>query len=254
MSRRLTTRGDSRMRIVSSFTPIGDSGRSLPPRVTRSVAVSSTRSPTTSVGDASARGVENQGTITAAAGGNVALVAARVVNTGEIAAGKGNALLGAGSDVVVDFGGPVKLQVNKGALDALVDNGGAIRADGGTVLMTAKSAGELSASVINNTGIVQARTLATGAQGRILLLGDMQTGSANVGGTLDASAPLGGNGGDIETSAAHVTTAPGLTVTAGAAAGKGGEWLVEWDARTRLLRNVPRSGAATAAPQLKQIA
>ena len=175
----------------------------------------------------SVQAVENQGRIQAAAGGNVALVAARVVNAGEIAAERGNVLLGAGADAVVDFGGPVKLQVNKGALDALVDNGGAIRADGGTVLLTAKSAGELSASVINNSGIVQARTLATGAQGRILLLGDMQTGTANVGGTLDASAPAGGNGGAIETSAAHVQTAPGLIVNAGAAAGKGGEWLID---------------------------
>nr|WP_267876978.1 YDG domain-containing protein [Massilia rhizosphaerae] len=171
----------------------------------------------------SANGVENRGAIKAAAGGNVALVAARVVNSGDIAADRGNALLGAGSDVVVDFGGPVKLQVRKGALDALVDNGGAIRADGGTVLMTAKSAGELSGSVINNGGIVQARTLATGAQGQILLLGDMQSGTANVGGTLDASAPSGGNGGAIETSAARVNTLPGLAVNAG----KGGAWLVD---------------------------
>jgi len=172
----------------------------------------------------SAQAVENRGLLR---GGDVALVAARVVNSGEIVAGKGNALLGAGSDVVVDFGGPVKLQVQKGALDALVDNGGAIRADGGTVLLTAKSAGELSGAVINNTGIVQARTLATGAQGQILLLGDMQTGTANVGGTLDASAPAGGDGGNIETSAAYVNTAPGLVVNAGAAVGKGGEWLVD---------------------------
>ena len=176
----------------------------------------------------SAQAVQNEGVLS---GGNVALVAARVVNTGEIAAragtNGGNALLGAGSDVVVDFGGPVKLRVQKGALDALVDNGGAIRADGGTVLMTAKSAGELSGAVINNSGIVQARTLSTGARGQILLLGDMQTGTANVGGTFDASAPAGGNGGNIETSAAHVTTLPGLNVTAAAAAGKGGEWLVD---------------------------
>jgi filamentous hemagglutinin family protein len=175
----------------------------------------------------SAQAVENRGSIAAGAGGNVALVAARVVNTGSIAADQGNVLLGAGSDAIVDFGGPVKLQVNKGALDALVDNGGAIRADGGTVLMTAKSAAELSSSVINNSGVVQARTLATGAQGQIMLLGDMQSGTASVGGTLDASAPAGGNGGAIETSAAHVQTAPGLVVDAGAAAGKGGAWLVD---------------------------
>ena len=174
----------------------------------------------------STNAVANAGAIRAA-GGSVALVAARVENTGTIAADGANALLGAGSDVVVDFGGPVKLQVQKGALDALVDNGGAIRADGGTVLMTAKSANELSGAVINNTGIVQARTLATGATGRIMLLGDMQNGTANVGGVFDASAPAGGDGGAIETSAAYVHAAPNLVVNAGAAKGNGGQWLVD---------------------------
>ncbi|PJD00060.1 hypothetical protein GQ37_000005, partial [Janthinobacterium sp. BJB1] len=171
--------------------------------------------------------VANQGTINATAGGNIVLVAARVQNSGQIGAERGNVLLGAGSEVLVDFGGPVKLQVQKGAVDALVENGGAIRADGGKVLMTAKSAGELTGSVINNTGIVQARTLATGKRGEILLLGDMQSGTLHAGGLLDASAPHGGNGGDIETSAAHVNTAPDLVVNAGAAAGKGGDWLVD---------------------------
>jgi filamentous hemagglutinin family protein len=176
---------------------------------------------------ASTATVENQGAIRALEGGNVALVAARVVNTGQLAADKGNVLLGAGSDVLVDFGGPVKLQVQKGALDALVENGGAIRADGGTVMLTAKSAGELAGSVINNTGIVEARTLATGERGQIMLLGDMETGLLHAGGTLDASAPVAGDGGAIETSAAHVDTAANLVVKAGAAAGKGGEWLVD---------------------------
>jgi len=175
----------------------------------------------------SAGTVANQGTINATAGGNIVLVAARVQNSGQIGAERGNVLLGAGSEVLVDFGGPVKLQVQKGAVDALVENGGAIRADGGKVLMTAKSADALTGSVINNTGIVQARTLATGKRGEILLLGDMQSGTLHAGGLLDASAPHGGNGGDIETSAAHVQTAPDLVVNAGAAAGKGGDWLVD---------------------------
>jgi filamentous hemagglutinin family protein len=175
----------------------------------------------------SANAVENQGSIRAGVGGNIALVAAKVLNTGQIGADAGNVLLGAGSDVVVDFGGPVKLAVRKGALDALVDNGGAIRADGGTVLLTAKSASELSGSVINNGGLIQAHTLASGEQGKIMLLGDMQTGTLHAGGTLDASAPVAGNGGAIETSAAHVDNVPGLTVNAGAAHGSGGQWLVD---------------------------
>lgn len=176
---------------------------------------------------ASSNAVVNQGNLQATPGGSVALVAARISNTGNIAADGGNILLGAGNQVLLDFGGPVKLQVQAATVDTLIENGGALRADGGTIYLSAKSAGELASSVINNTGIVQARTLASGEEGRILLVGDMQRGSLNVGGTLDASAPNGGNGGAIETSAASVNTAPGLVVNAGAANGAGGQWLVD---------------------------
>jgi filamentous hemagglutinin family protein len=175
----------------------------------------------------SSNAVVNQGNLQAAPGGTVALLAARISNTGNIAADGGNILLGAGNQVLLDFGGPVKLQVQAAAVDTLIENGGALRADGGTIYLSARSAGELASSVINNTGIVQARTLASGEEGKILLVGDMQRGSLNVGGTLDASAPNGGNGGAIETSAAAVNTAPGLVVNAGAANGAGGQWLVD---------------------------
>ncbi len=175
----------------------------------------------------SSNAVINQGNITAAAGGGVALIAAKVTNSGSIDAQRGNALLGAGSKVTLDFGGPVKLQVEQGAIDALIANGGAVRTDGGTVVMTAKAAGELTSTVINNTGMVQAQTLATGEKGTILLLGDMAHGRIEVGGTLDASAPAQGDGGFIETSASEVNTTSGLVINAGAAQGKGGLWLVD---------------------------
>ena len=176
---------------------------------------------------ASANAVINQGNIKAVNGGTVALVAAHVSNVGEISAERGNVLLGAGSEVLLDLGGPIKLQVRKGAIDALVENGGAIRADGGNVLMTAKAAGDLISTVINNDGLVQARTLATGEQGQILLLGDMENGRIDIAGKLDASAPEGGNGGFIETSAAHVATSRAVQIDASAAQGQGGHWLID---------------------------
>jgi hypothetical protein len=71
-------------------------------------------------------------------------------------------LLGAGSRVKLDLGGPVKIEVEQGAIDALIEQGGAIRADGGVVYLTAKAAGDLASTVINHTGITQAKTLATG--------------------------------------------------------------------------------------------
>lgn len=179
----------------------------------------------------SSNAVINQGNIVAAGengtGGTVALIAARVVNDGTISAPAGNVLLGAGSEVTLDLGGPVKIRVDKGAVDALVDNGGAIRADGGTVFLTARAAGELLATVINNDGIIEAQTLATGEKGRIVLLGDKENGRVTVGGTLDASAPDGGDGGFVETSGAKVEFKEGLRVTTLAARGRTGDWLID---------------------------
>ncbi|MDN2699798.1 YDG domain-containing protein, partial [Janthinobacterium sp. SUN073] len=63
--------------------------------------------------------------------------------------------------------------------------------------------------------------------GTIKLLGDMQSGTVNAGGTLDASAPGGGNGGFIDTSAAHVKIDAALKVTTASAKGMSGTWLID---------------------------
>ena len=93
--------------------------------------------------------------------------------------------------------------------------------------MTAQAAGALLRTVVNNSGVIEARTLDQRA-GQILLLGDMHSGTVNVAGTLDASAPNGGNGGFIETSAASVriVDAAGITTTA-APSGTTGMWLID---------------------------
>jgi hypothetical protein len=64
-------------------------------------------------------------------------------------------------------------------------------------------------------------------QGRITLLAGMAAGAVDVGGTLDASAPHGGNGGFIETSAAHVEVAADAKVTTAAPSGLFGTWLID---------------------------
>jgi filamentous hemagglutinin family protein len=163
---------------------------------------------------AGANSIVNQGHITAHDGGTIALVAARVINQGEIAAAKGQVLMGAGAKVTLDLGGPVKIRVDEGVLNALVEQGGAIRADGGLVYLTAVSADMLNATVINHTGITEARTLATGEQGEIRLIGGMDNGDRiNVGGTLDVSAPPGGQAGSIEARSAQVQLPDGTKVT-----------------------------------------
>ncbi len=151
----------------------------------------------------SGNAVINQGNIQTLNGGTVAFIAAKIINTGSITTPKGNTLMGAGNKVVLDLGGPVKIEVEASELETYIEQGGAIKADGGTVYLTTKAANALTSSVINHTGITQAQTLAAGEDGTIMLMGDMDSGLVQVAGTLDASAPTQGDGGFIETSAAQ---------------------------------------------------
>ena len=172
--------------------------------------------------------VVNQGNINAADGGYVALMGKSVSNQGIISARLGTVALAAGNAITMDISGDglLNLSVSQGAVNALVENGGMIRADGGLVLLTAQAAGNLLHTVVNNTGVIQAQTIGN-HNGAIFLLGDMQTGTMNVAGTLDASAPNGGNGGFIETSAAHVNIRDGVRVTTAAPQGVVGTWLID---------------------------
>lgn len=172
--------------------------------------------------------VLNQGSLNAD-GGYVALLGANVSNQGTISAQLGSVVLAAGKVMTMDVAGDglLNIAVNEGAVNALVQNGGLIRADGGQVLLTTQAAGSLLQNAVNNTGVIQAQTLVTGESGSIMLMGGMAAGTVNVGGTLDASAPNGGNGGFIETSAAHVKVANDAMITTLASAGKTGTWLID---------------------------
>ncbi|MFM8341605.1 MAG: filamentous hemagglutinin N-terminal domain-containing protein, partial [Methylomonas sp.] len=176
---------------------------------------------------ASSNAIINQGNITADSAGTVALIAAKITNTGQINADAGNVLIGAGSKVKLDLGGPIKIEVEQGAIDALIEQGGGIRADGGLVYLTAKAVGQITSTVINHTGITEAKTLATGEKGQIVLMGGMSKDRIMVGGKLDASAPNGGDGGFIETSSAHVSFNKDLQITTAAPYGKMGTWLID---------------------------
>lgn len=172
--------------------------------------------------------VLNQGNINAD-GGYVALLGANVSNQGTISAQLGSVVLAAGSVMTMDVAGDglLNIAVTEGAVNALVENGGLIRADGGQVLLTTQAAGSLLANSVNNTGVIQAQTLVTGKTGSIMLMGGMETGTVNVGGTLDASAPKGDNGGFIETSAAYVKVANDAKITSFAPLGLTGTWLID---------------------------
>ena len=171
--------------------------------------------------------VLNQGAINAD-GGYVALLGASVTNDGVISARLGSVALAAGNAMTLDLAGDglLNVSVNQGAVNALVRNGGMIRSDGGQVVLTAQAAGSLLQSAVNNTGVIQAQTIEN-HNGTIRLLASMQSGSVNVGGTIDASAPHGGNGGFIDTSAAQVKIASDAKITTAAPQGLTGNWLID---------------------------
>ncbi|WP_339520388.1 YDG domain-containing protein [Pseudomonas proteolytica] len=179
-------------------------------------------------GSADNASVVNQGTLKAGDGGAVALLGGTVSNQGVIAAKLGSVALAAGNKVTLDFAGDglLNVQVDEATKNALVENRQLIQADGGQVIMTAKASDALLQTVVNNTGVIEAHTLGEKG-GKIVLLGGFDGGTVQVAGTLDASAPSGGNGGFIETSGAHVKVADSAKITTAAAKGKTGNWLID---------------------------
>lgn len=172
--------------------------------------------------------VVNRGSLNAHDGGYVALVGAQVVNEGQISAPLGDVRLAAAEQATLQLDGQrlLGLTIDRGAFDALVANHGLIQADGGRVYLTAAGRDALSRASVNHTGVIEARTVGE-HEGTIVLLGDMQVGSTTVEGRLDASAPNGGRGGFVETSAAHVNVADSARVDTHARDGSGGHWLID---------------------------
>ncbi|KVL57313.1 hypothetical protein WT01_19615 [Burkholderia cepacia] len=167
---------------------------------------------------ASGQSVENAGTITAADGGSVALLGARVSNAGVIRATAGRVALAAGDafDVNFDGSGLLNLRVERGAVDALARNGGLLKADGGEVLMTARAANGLLDAVVANSGTVEAHGLRDRG-GRITLDG----GQVQVGGALNAA------GGAVTTRGEQVSVSRDAQVDTRTASGGAGQWTIE---------------------------
>jgi len=141
----------------------------------------------------STESVINLGEIDISNSGYATLLANSVSNEGTIKAVKGSVRLIGANEVMINLNGNsiLDLTVNKGVLDALVENKGAIYADGGQVYLTTNAVNELLKGVVNNTGIIEAKSL-DDTMGKIVLFA--HGGSAKIDGTLDAS------GGFIETS------------------------------------------------------
>jgi filamentous hemagglutinin family protein len=202
--------------------------------------------------------VVNQGSLQATSGGYVALLANRVENHGEITVPAGSVMLASGRAATVSIAGHglISAVVDPGSVAGRVEHSGSIVADGGTVRLSAHSAEQIAASLVNSSGIVRANTLVDrggeiwitgdhvatsgtlqanapqgGSAGRVMVIGDLQRGTAQVAGTIEARASAGpvgaAQGGFVETSAARVDVADGTRVSTLAEGGRAGTWLID---------------------------
>jgi filamentous hemagglutinin family protein len=162
----------------------------------------------------SGNSVINKGSLTAAPGGYVSLMGKTVSNQGVITATLGTVALTSGSKITLNFDGSslFDVTIDQGVMNALVENRQLIKVDGGKVILTAKAADAVLSGQVNNTGLIQARTMASLIGGKATYkTGSIKLkaagGTTKVSGALDASAPSGGDGGFIETSANTVKVA-----------------------------------------------
>jgi filamentous hemagglutinin family protein len=114
-----------------------------------------------------------------------------------------------------------QIQINNGAtVTASGDNGG-----GGVIVIGDKQ--NTSQTTVQETARISVQSKNQGNAGSITVFANMNNGTVNLAGQLDASAPKQGNGGFIDTSAAHVKIANSAKVSTKAATGKTGNWLID---------------------------
>ncbi|WP_428024615.1 filamentous hemagglutinin N-terminal domain-containing protein [Arcobacter sp.] len=135
--------------------------------------------------DSTSNSVVNEGTITISDGGSVVLASNEVRNSGTIKAVKGKVHLVGASEYSINLNGNslVNLSVDKGVLDAMVENSGTVLADGGEIYLTTNAVDELLKGVVNNTGIIEANSL-DGLTGKVELFA--HGGEVQVAGTITA--------------------------------------------------------------------
>lgn len=166
--------------------------------------------------------VINKGTITAADGGYVALLGAQVRNEGVVIAKLGRIMLGAGEKVTLDFNGDglINMEVNDAAAGAAATNQGLLQANGGTVIMSARSSDALLSNVVNNEGVIEATSLQN-RNGTVLLDGG-NAGIVADSGAIDVSGRNAGEtGGTVKALGQYVGVFDGARIDASGDAGGG---------------------------------
>jgi filamentous hemagglutinin family protein len=170
--------------------------------------------------------VVNQGNLTAKDGGYVVLIGNQVSNSGTISATGGTVAMAAGGKVLLDAPGDglINLVVNQSAANAAVQNSGTIQANGGQVLLTGQAGGDMLFSVINNSGMISAKSVQE--KNGVIILDGGAKGTVDVSGTLDVSGQeIGQSGGTVKILGNAIKLQSGAKVDATGVTG-GGEVLI----------------------------
>ncbi|MBL7131536.1 MAG: right-handed parallel beta-helix repeat-containing protein [Candidatus Omnitrophica bacterium] len=115
----------------------------------------------------------NQGNLVARPGGYICLMAGAVENQGLVQADLGTAVLASGEKLTLnlDDAGSISVVIDEGVgeeifgpdgekIDSAIKNSGKVQANGGKVILTAKVLNNVFDYAINNSGIVEAKSLA----------------------------------------------------------------------------------------------
>ncbi|EMF0956273.1 TPA: filamentous hemagglutinin N-terminal domain-containing protein [Pseudomonas aeruginosa] len=191
--------------------------------------------------------IVNDGSISVAEKGLAAFVAPSVANNGVINARLGTVAMAAGNAATIDLYGDglvsiaVTDPVTRKPQDAqaLVSNGGAIQADGGSVLITAEQASRVVDNAVNLSGVILARGTEV-REGSVALVS--KSGDIQIAGKIDVSGPK--NGGDVLVSGQQAALASTASIDARGAA-QGGSVRIGGDFQGR--GELPRAKNATLA-------
>ncbi|WP_222860838.1 GLUG motif-containing protein, partial [Aliarcobacter cryaerophilus] len=129
--------------------------------------------------------IVNEGEIKSLANTHATFIANSVTNKGKIEVHKGTINLVGASDVTLTLNENqnLSLKVNKGVLDALVDNQNLLIANGGQIYLTTNAKDELLKGVVNNSGIIEANSI-DDLQSEVILFA--HGGTANIDGSIIA--------------------------------------------------------------------
>src|SRR5437667_6936157 len=168
-----------------------------------------------------AKSVINQGNIVTT-NGYAALAGPQVRNDGVIIARAGTVALAAGDRVSLDMVGDglISVSVDQAAVNASAINSGTITADGGNVLLTARSANALLDTVVNNSGVIRANSLVE-PNGQIILDGGSAGVVSNTGTLTASGTDAGTTGGTVKVLGQYVGLFNGSTIDASGDAGGG---------------------------------